>query len=121
MPEMSLDQLIDQLDDKLDVKLSAQAAISKVHWDALRRECVAGFDGINKRLDKVNGRLDKHGDRLVAIERHPRLQPRASDDAARIVPSEDRSITRRDVTVGIACAGGGIAVLLWILQVVGKL
>jgi hypothetical protein len=28
-----------------------------------------GFRGINRRLDRVNGQLDKHDDRLGAIER----------------------------------------------------
>lgn len=42
---------------------------SRYEFQMLREQIAAGFAGINERLDKVNGQIEKHEGRLGALER----------------------------------------------------
>jgi hypothetical protein len=106
--------------------IAAQGRESRAHWEGVRREMTTGFDGINDRLDRVNGRLDKHGARLTVVERDGAYLHKRADDPAPVARLHSRAddgkpITRRDVAVGLACSGVSIGALIWILQVIGKL
>ena len=96
----------------------------------LGRQITDGFRGVNDRLDRVNGRLDKNESaihaltpRVTAVEikatnlnrevfredRTPaQLQPRHDDD--------EKPITRRDLSVAIGVAVVVVGVMIWLFE-----
>jgi hypothetical protein len=88
-----------------------------------------GFDGMNRRLDTLNGRVGKgetttaeHGVRLQNIERVVFSQQERHEHEETALKkrvdegtSETKSITRRDVTVFLA-GGGGVYAVIKVIQ-----
>ncbi len=101
--------------------IEGQAELSAAHMASLRHETKAGFSGVNARLDRVNGRLDKHDDRLGTLEGHQHRRHRDPAPTPHERSDDEKSITRRDVLVGVACSVVSIGVVLWMLEVMGKI
>jgi len=94
-----------------------------------------GFDGVNSRLDVLNGRVGKgevltgeHRVRLENLERQvfTRQERHEHEETAREKrehegASESRSITRRDVAVFLAGGGGVYAVIKVVQELVQAL
>ncbi len=59
---------------------------SRYEFQMLREQIASGFDGVNQRLDTVNGRIGKHDDRLGALER---IQNRLMQMRRQIADADD--------------------------------
>ena len=90
--------------------------------DTLSQQIQQGFNGMNARLDVLNGRVGKgevsdaeHRIRLDNLEREAREKRAQPVQGAAI--EEQAAITRRDLKVGVAVISGAIV----LMQVLFKL
>lgn len=97
MPEITLEHIRDLIQGARDE--------SRAYDEGIRTE----IRGVNHRLDKVNGRLNDHGERLGVLESAPHLHQRSGDrDATPHARSDDgKAVTRRDVKM-VMLGGAGL-------------
>lgn len=113
MPEITLEHIRDLIQGARDE--------SRAYDEGIRTE----IRGVNRRLDKVNGQLDTHAERLTKVENGTFAHQRKSDPAPvkRLHSRSDdgKSVTNRDVKVGLGCAGLAVGAVIWILELMGRI
>ncbi len=80
----------------------------------LTRAMENGFNGINARLDKVNGRLDRHDDEILDLQlERARRQGREErgDDDKPLLTNRDGKLIKMIWALAVALIGAGA----WIL------
>ena len=95
----------------------------------LGRQITDGFRGVNDRLDRVNGRLDKNESAVHALTPRVTAVEIKAANLNREVFREDRTpsqlvsrqddekpITRRDLSVAIGVAVVVVGVMIWLFE-----
>lgn len=120
-------------DDLTELRESIQEQLRIGFAGTLQRQ-----DDTNAWLKRVNGRTGKAEEAIsLLLERSNRQRAdfdvhlqahthRRADDPPAVATVHERSdeakpITRRDVYVGVACGLASAGVVIWILEVIGKL
>ena len=67
--------------------------------NGITRAVDSGFDQVNKRLDRLNGKTEKHGEEIAALK--------ATADAG----GSDTRSSKRDGAIGGAIAAGAMAII----------
>jgi len=72
---------------------------------ALSRSMETGFSGLNSRLDKLNGKTERHGEDISALKA---VQVREEREARDDEPSQSG---RRDGAIGAGVAAGVVGII----------
>lgn len=85
--------------------------------ESLRRELHAGLDAIVLRLDRINGRIDRHDDQITTLisrvaQHEDRLHVLLTDHSARLHDAVIIPVTPR-VVLALILATGLLVLTLW--------